>query len=182
MKAEIATPTAEFTQRLSATRRGARLARHLALHQLDAWGVSYDSEPSDVAAVIVAELAANAVTHGRVPGRDFELRVALAPPVIRIEVADTRTEKRPHRGPVQPAPDADSGRGLLLVEALASRWGVLDRSVGKTVWAEVPSAPDFDPAGPALRGQIDVPDDFDELPDDMADAFGMRKGGHRERT
>lgn len=80
MRAETATPTDEFTQRLSATRRGARLARRLAVHRLDDWGIPYGSELSDSAALIVAELAANAVTHGRVPGRDFELRLLLTGP------------------------------------------------------------------------------------------------------
>lgn len=42
-----------FVQRFSATRRGARLARVLALQQLDAWGVPYDSEASDAVALVV---------------------------------------------------------------------------------------------------------------------------------
>jgi anti-sigma regulatory factor (Ser/Thr protein kinase) len=135
MKAEITLPTAEFTQRFSATRRGARLARHLALHQLDAWGIPYGSELSDSTALIVAELAANAVTHGRVPGRDFELRLALAPTALRIEVSDPRGEREPE--PRQSAPEAEDGRGLQLVEALATSWGTKDRLIGKTVWAEL---------------------------------------------
>ncbi|MFF5335140.1 ATP-binding protein [Streptomyces sp. NPDC013181] len=128
-----------FTQRFSSTPRGARLARRLALHQLDAWGVPHGSTASDAAAVLVAELAANAVTHGRVPGRDFELVVRLAGRTLRIEVSDARGERRPSAGDVaEPAPLAEEGRGLLLVAALADRWEVLDRaSVGKTVAAEL---------------------------------------------
>lgn len=130
-----------FTQRFSSTPRGARLARRLALHHLDAWGVPHGSTASDIAAVLVAELAANAVTHGRVPGRDFELAVRLLGRTLRIEVSDTRGERRPPTpGTPRPAPRplADSGRGLLLVEALADRWDVLDRvPVGKTVVAEL---------------------------------------------
>jgi anti-sigma regulatory factor (Ser/Thr protein kinase) len=128
-----------FTQRLSATPRGARLARHLALHQLAAWGVPYGTDASDTVAVIVAELAANAATHGRVPGRDFELRLSLVPGSVRIEVADTRSPSRPP-GPGDvptPHPLAEGGRGLVLVEALADRWEVIDRAPGKTVRAEV---------------------------------------------
>ncbi|MDH6627175.1 anti-sigma regulatory factor (Ser/Thr protein kinase) [Streptomyces sp. LBL] len=131
-----------FTQRLSPTPRGARLARHLALNQLHAWGVPYGSDPSDAVAVIVAELAANAVTHGRVPGRDFELRLTLVTGSVRVEVTDTRTE--PPRPPVAgdlrtPRPLDEAGRGLLLVDALADRWEVADREPppGKTVRAEV---------------------------------------------
>lgn len=84
-----------FAQRLSPTPRGARLARYLALNQLHAWGIPHGSDPSDAVAVIVAELAANAVTHGRVPGRDFELRLALVTGSVRIEVTDTRPQPRP---------------------------------------------------------------------------------------
>ncbi|MFF3245397.1 ATP-binding protein [Streptomyces sp. NPDC002870] len=135
MKAEISLPTAEFTQCFSATRRGARLARHLALHQLDEWGIPYGSDLSDSTAVIVAELTANAVTHARVQGRDFELRLTLAPTTLRIEVSDPRGECEPE--PRQSAPEAEDGRGLQLVEALATSWGTKGRVIGKTVWAEV---------------------------------------------
>ena len=135
MKAETATSTVEFAQRLSATRRGARLARHLAVHRLDAWGISYGSELSDSAALIVAELAANAVIHGRVPGRDFELRLLLTGTTLRIEVSDARAERAP--AAMTPPPDSETGRGLLLVDALATAWGTLERVVGKTLWAEL---------------------------------------------
>lgn len=129
-----------FSQRLSATPRGARLARHLALNQLHVWGIPHGSDASDTAAMIVAELAANAVTHGRVPGRDFELRLSLVTGSLRVEVTDTRTGCRPP-GPGdvrQPEALAEAGRGLVLVEALADRWEVLDREPpGKTVRAEI---------------------------------------------
>ncbi|MER5206261.1 ATP-binding protein [Streptomyces sp. NPDC002825] len=133
-----------FTQRFSSTPRGARLARRLALHQLDRWRLPYGSETSDAAALLVAELAANAVTHGRVPGRDFELTLSYTPGLLlRVDVSDTRGERRP--AAVAPGPLDEGGRGLLLVEALASRWAVLDRvPVGKTVRAEL----DLSPGGP----------------------------------
>ncbi|MFJ7073017.1 ATP-binding protein [Streptomyces sp. NPDC098781] len=131
-----------FTQRLSATPRGARLARHLALNQLHAWGIPHGSTTSDAVAVIVAELAANAVTHGRVPGRDFELRLSLPVGRVRVEVSDTRAAEPclPKPGGVPPSRPLDEhGRGLVLVEALADRWEVVDRhpAPGKTVRAEV---------------------------------------------
>ncbi|MEV6753118.1 ATP-binding protein [Streptomyces sp. NPDC051214] len=85
----------------------------------------------------MAELAANAVTHGRVPGRDFELRLTFGESALRVEVDDTRGECGPALA-LQVAPtDAESGRGLLLVAALADAWGVDEREVGKTVWAVV---------------------------------------------
>ncbi|WP_406501013.1 ATP-binding protein [Streptomyces sp. NBC_01590] len=130
-----------FVQRFSSTPRGARLARRLVLHQLDTWGVPHGSEASDTAAVLVAELAANAVTHGRVPGRDFEVTAEMLGRTLRIAVCDTRGELRPP-APGEPRPPtpplAEAGRGMLLVEALADRWDVLDRvPVGKTVVAEL---------------------------------------------
>ncbi|KPC58724.1 ATP-binding protein [Streptomyces chattanoogensis] len=134
-----------FCQRFSSTPRGARRARYLAVHQLDVWGFPYGGEVSESVALIVGELAANAATHGRVPGRDFELRLtrlpdSARPGVLRIVVADTRTELRPPEpGAVElPAPESESGRGLALVAALASCWRVEERPpVGKGVVAEL---------------------------------------------
>ena len=136
MNTETTTCKAEFAQRFTATRRGARLARRLAVHQLDAWGYGYATETSESMAHIVAELVTNAITHGRVPGRDFELRLLLwESGTLRIEVSDTRAERLPPLP--EPTPDTESGRGLFLVAALADAWGVTPRQVGKTVWAEL---------------------------------------------
>ncbi|MFZ4296425.1 ATP-binding protein [Streptomyces cinereoruber] len=138
---EVPVTVRVFAQRFSSTPRGARLARRLAVLQLDRWGVPYDSETSETAALLVAELAANAVTHGRVPGRDCELTLSYAPGrVLRIDVSDTRGERRP--APAEQGSLDEGGRGLLLVGALASRWSVLDRvPVGKTVRAELDLSP-----------------------------------------
>ncbi|MER5872840.1 ATP-binding protein [Streptomyces sp. NPDC002044] len=127
-----------FTQRFSATRRGARLARVLALHELYDWGFPASTPLAADAGLLIGELAANAVLHGRVPGRDFELRLILLDAVLRIEVSDARADRRPAVGPY--ADQAESGHGLRIVEALAAGWGVVDRLVGKTVWAELPLA------------------------------------------
>ncbi|WP_328977733.1 ATP-binding protein [Streptomyces canus] len=135
MNAEISTPTDELTQRLSATPRGARLARRLTATQLAAWGHPHDTEVNDTAQHLVAELAANAVTHGRVPGRDFELRLLRLPEnTLRIEVSDARGDRR-----LRYVNDegGEHGRGLILVTLLADTWGVTERDVGKTVWAEI---------------------------------------------
>lgn len=120
------------------------------LAQLHQWGIPHESSLSDTAAAIVAEVAANAVTHGRIPGRDFELRLAHTPDVLCIEVSDTRTERRPPdpENLAPPLPLGESGRGLFLVDALADRWSVLARVTpgvslpGKTVRAELDLVPD----------------------------------------
>ncbi|MGW1769592.1 ATP-binding protein [Streptomyces sp. NPDC002073] len=125
----IESPVRQFVVQLSATPRSARLARLLAVEQLRAWGL-----PLTVGAHVVAELTANAVTHGRVPGRDFRVGMSVAAGILRIEVTDTRGADLP----VVRVPDAESGRGLVIVEALAERWGVTPGPAPrKTVWAEV---------------------------------------------
>ncbi|WP_149547140.1 ATP-binding protein [Streptomyces marokkonensis] len=140
--AEHTGPARHFTIRLSATARGARLARHLSAEQLASWGWPYDSEANRTASLLVGELAANAAVHGHVRGRDFRLRLTLHPQdaTLRIELTDARPERRPPTpGTLTPAgPDTESGRGLLLVEALASHWGTTAGDVyTKTVWCEV---------------------------------------------
>ncbi|MFI2350153.1 ATP-binding protein [Streptomyces sp. NPDC019443] len=114
------TSVRHFTVLLSSTRGGACLARRLTVQQLSDWG-----RPFDAAEQIVAELAANAALHGRVSGRDFRLALTLSDSeTVRIEVTDTRADRLP-RTPEPSEPEAESGRGLLLVEVLADRWGTV---------------------------------------------------------
>ncbi|BFO22535.1 hypothetical protein SHKM778_89230 [Streptomyces sp. KM77-8] len=58
----------------------------------------------DPARQIIAELAANAATHGRVAGRDFRLTLYVAADTLRIEVTDTRGERLPDPQPASPTP------------------------------------------------------------------------------
>jgi anti-sigma regulatory factor (Ser/Thr protein kinase) len=146
MKSQIS--TRKFTQLLSTTPRGARLARLLTVHQLTEWGWPPSCPAGESAALVVAELAANAVTHARVRGRCFRLTLAIDAPdtlhTLRIEVADPRGDRLPQPRidtAVTPDPTAESGRGLLLVEAVATRWGTAPYPPsGKTVWADIPLA------------------------------------------
>ncbi|MEV4450128.1 ATP-binding protein [Streptomyces mirabilis] len=136
MNSEIS--TRHFTQLLSATPRGARLARLLAVRQLDEWGWPPSCEVSESAALVVAELAANAVTHGQVKGRGFRLTLsAEASDTLRIEVADPRGDRRPLARRTASSTD-ETGRGLLLVDTLTARWGTEPwPPSGKVVWAEI---------------------------------------------
>ncbi|MGW5968957.1 ATP-binding protein [Streptomyces sp. NPDC055186] len=137
-------PLAErtFAMRFTSTPRGARLARRLTAVRLDAWGIPYDTEAHEAIVLIVAELTANAVVHGHVPGRDFHLRVH-APAdgrTVRVEVSDARAERAP-RSPVGPevaGVEEAGGRGLLIVSHLAASWDWHPRAgaPGKTVWAQ----------------------------------------------
>lgn len=125
-----------FAVQLSATRRGARLARLLTERQLDDWGV-----PAEGAVQVVAELASNAVLHGRVQGRDFRLGLKLlVGGALRIEVTDARGDRVPSLR--DPGADAETGRGLRIVAAFAERWGVAEAPAhAKTVWAELTPHP-----------------------------------------
>lgn len=125
--------------RFTSTPRGARLARRLVSHRLNDWGHPYSTQVNETLTLIAAELTANAVHHGHVPGRDFHLQLTLAQDRFRIEVTDTRAEKQPPATPPTPDSTSESGRGLLLVAALADDWGVAPRPAapGKTVWAEL---------------------------------------------
>ncbi|MGW5332901.1 ATP-binding protein [Streptomyces bauhiniae] len=121
----------DFSVLFSSTPRGARLARLLAAEQLRSWGLPWETPVQ-----IVAELAANAATHGRLPGRSFRFALHAAHGTLRIEVTDTRGDRRPVRR--EPGAEDETGRGLLLVAALADRWGVAeDRFPRKIVWAEL---------------------------------------------
>ncbi|MFD5448452.1 ATP-binding protein [Streptomyces sp. NPDC003470] len=134
----IPTSARTFAQQLSSTRRGARLARLLALAQFRSWEVS--PSVAERAEHIVAELAANAALHGRVQGRDFRLALELdtATGTLRIAVSDAHGDRQPSPVAVSGQEEAESGRGLLLVDALADRWGTEPYPPsGKTVWAEV---------------------------------------------
>ncbi len=85
---------------------------------------------------VIAELANNASTHGRVPGRDFRVAMYVTGDTLRLEVTDTRDDRIPRHQP--PIDDGESGRGLALVEALTERWGVaFGPTPRKTVWAEI---------------------------------------------
>ncbi|MFE1509266.1 ATP-binding protein [Streptomyces sp. NPDC058726] len=135
---EVPASPDEFAMQFTSTPRGARLARRLVSHRLDQWGHPYDSPVNETLTLITAELTSNAVRHGHVPGRDFHLRLTATPDVLRIEVTDTRTEQVPPSSVHEAPGDAESGRGLLLVARLATRWGTDPRpsAPGKTVWAE----------------------------------------------
>ncbi|MFJ9714641.1 ATP-binding protein [Streptomyces sp. NPDC101213] len=81
----------------TSTPRGARLARPFVAHRLDSWGHPHDGHVNETPALTAAELCANAVRHGRVPGRDFHVRLTAEADGgrLRVGVSDTRAEHRP---------------------------------------------------------------------------------------
>lgn len=89
-------------------------------------GVVADAE------LLVSELVTNAVVHGR---SAITLRVNVDPPGIGIAVHD-RGDNPIELARGLPDPDEPGGRGLLIVQAIATAWGVMpsDPPPGKTVW------------------------------------------------
>ena len=102
-------------------------ARRFARAAAGRWGV----DPTDVA-LIVGELAANAVVHGHTP---FTVSLARHNHRVSIEVTD-ESASAVRRSAV--SLDSQNGRGLLIVERLATAWGIRPAPTGgKVVWAEL---------------------------------------------
>ncbi|MCW2497055.1 ATP-binding protein [Jatrophihabitans sp.] len=88
----------------------------------------------DDAELLVSELVTNALRYGR---PNIALRLRLDPPCIGVAVQDSGDEDVQLIAGVEA--NATSGRGLLIVDAVASKWGVnpLEPPPGKTVWFEL---------------------------------------------
>lgn len=97
-----------------------------------AWG--HPSIAAD-AALVTSELATNALLHGSISDRYIRVELSLQGKLLRVSVTDPKGERRPRLR--QPASDERYGRGLHIVYALSQCWDVTDRTVGKTVWADL---------------------------------------------
>lgn len=143
-------------QRLQATYDGLTSnvpeARHAVEQALAAWGLG---DLAWTAALLVTELAANALLHART---GFTVTVlALPGGGARIEVADGSLRRPRSRSYGE---DATTGRGLHLVEDLGRAWGVDPRPDGKSVWVELDAVPE-DTADRPSEGDDDA--DLDAL-------------------
>ncbi|MGW1890068.1 ATP-binding protein [Streptomyces sp. NPDC002004] len=125
-------------------RRSVPAAREFTRAALVDWAVP---EPArhDIL-LCVSELTTNALLHGAPPGRGFQLRLLPYRDALRVEVHDSG-DGEPHVVPDESRDregrEGESGRGLLLVSALAGKWGVADRSPGKIVWCEFGWSPEW---------------------------------------
>lgn len=90
-----------------------------------------DGDLCDRAVLLTSEVVTNALIHGRSEAR---LRVVVEPDCVHVEVGDDNS-----RHPAVQTVDEDAldGRGLRLLEVVATDWGVRDDQIGKTVWFEV---------------------------------------------
>ncbi|MEV6913173.1 ATP-binding protein [Amycolatopsis sp. NPDC051071] len=85
----------------------------------------------DDAVLVADELISNAHRHGDAP-RTCRLDLTRQGRYLRIEVDDASPRQPRHR-----TPDGSGGRGLMLIDRLASTWGVENHPRHKTVWAEL---------------------------------------------
>lgn len=108
----------------------AALRRLMRLH-LNLWGLP---QLIDAAQLCVTELVANVITHVG-PGTPSVLAVSMSGQRLRLEVHDPDTRALPTL--LSPEVDAESGRGVALVDAVADRWGVVLRSDVKVTWCEL---------------------------------------------
>jgi serine/threonine-protein kinase RsbW len=105
---------------------------------------------ADIAAVVASELTTNAVRHSASGGPDglFAVTVRREDDRATVSVQDMGSP----REPAIPTPEGDgpgeSGRGLMLVAALAKDWGKTRNRLGWQVWAELVSAGVNGEAGP----------------------------------
>ncbi|UQX11166.1 MEDS domain-containing protein [Candidatus Mycobacterium methanotrophicum] len=105
-------------------------ARHFTLDTLTSWRLS---RIGDDAALIVTELAANAVVHAK---SAFRVAMSRSPSGLRLAVEDADLS-RPQ--PRRADPKDLSGRGMALVAGLAEEWGCDVYAGGKTVWVDIPA-------------------------------------------
>ena len=86
----------------------------------------------DVVALLVSELATNALVHG---SGEVRVRVLPGDRTLRVEISDGDPSLPSLRAA---SPLDEGGRGVALVDALSTRWGAdPDRGGGKTVWFEL---------------------------------------------
>ena len=120
---------AAMTTHLDNDLGSARKARRFVREALARWECDQDV---DVINLLVSELVTNAVVHA---DSAADIAVRLTDTAVRISVADAG-DGMPER--TEAPANATSGRGVGLVDSLASAWGIERLPVGKTIWFEVP--------------------------------------------
>lgn len=125
--------------------------RRILRASLNHWG---RSDLADTAELVLTELVTNALVHTTGPG--IRVRVSAQGAHLRIEVNDFSPGGRLPR-PAEPY--AEHGRGLLIVDALAEKWGVSDDRTN--VWCTLPLTEGTSQMPPAVHpervpGQVDL--------------------------
>ncbi len=108
-----------------------RDARRLVADALSGW----PEHARDVAVLLTSEVITNAVVHG---GGRFLLQVDVGRGRVRVEVTDATT--RPPRV-LAFTGDREHGRGMAIVDAMATTWGTVRLGSHKAVWFELAVGP-----------------------------------------
>lgn len=139
------TPAARFPVPMDA--RAAGLSRQFLREALC---TTHHARVLDDAELLVSELITNGIRHGAPP---VVLEVSCdGSDGLQVAVSDGNPDAPEHRKAVE---DAESGRGITLVDLLSDDWGVDPRADGKTTWFRLDRRPTGEPApagGPAPAG------------------------------
>ncbi|MEU5894515.1 PAS domain S-box protein [Streptomyces sp. NPDC047461] len=120
-----AAPLAIATQELPATASAVSIGRSFVIKTLSDWGCV---PAADDARLLVSEILTNAVQHAEGP---LVLHLRRTETDLAVEISDLS----PHLPqPRLASEDEESGRGLILVDAIADTWGVRPDERGKTTW------------------------------------------------
>ncbi|MFD5470255.1 ATP-binding protein [Streptomyces sp. NPDC127105] len=111
-----------------------RLLRRAAAAQLDQWGVPTACDETEL---LVTELATNVIKHVG-EGVSATLILEWKRERLRIEMHD---KSRSLPSPGSAACEAECGRGLHMVAAMAVDWGTIVTALGKAVWCEIALGP-----------------------------------------
>ena len=139
--AELGEPNATLRQSLDLEPivGSARRSRELVSDACGNWHLPALAGP---ASIVVTEMVNNVVAHARTA---MTVLLGLHDDAVAVAVRDYSTTVPRFAGPV--APTSQGGRGLLLIDSVAERWGSLALDGGKVVWAIVQG--DNEPARPA---------------------------------
>ncbi|MFJ3954506.1 ATP-binding protein [Streptomyces libani] len=127
-----AAPQPAAAYHLPGDRQSTAQARNALRQDLQIWGV--EGELADSAELLLSELVTNAVQAQASAGPEVGVGFAWADGRLRLEVRDA-SDGLPVMNDAKE--DEECGRGLVLVDVLASGWGVGRDGTGKTVWAEL---------------------------------------------
>jgi anti-sigma regulatory factor (Ser/Thr protein kinase) len=117
---------------LAADRGQVRVVRQIIRSFLEGWKLSFLSAEAEL---LATELASNAIVHAG--GDSFSFAIEVVGDELLIEVRDQSC-----RPPalLDSDPDAEGGRGVLLVAAVAKEWGTHVTGTGKTTWCSLAAA------------------------------------------
>ena len=115
---------------------GVRDVRSYVRRSLESTDHSFDLGDVDL---MVCEIATNAVRHTNsgLPGGGVRVSVLVSATRLRVEVQDEGGARARPIVPPQRNGLSESGRGLMIVDGLADRWGIVDGEDGVSVWFEV---------------------------------------------